>query len=1000
MNHHIRFTIPKIENYIRLLTPLIYQQHHPITPFAYHELTSAETPPPMNADSVDWHIIQHNTYWGRIQQNFVMRGVFSVPSSFRGAIALYLPIGDSGDFAHPEALIYVDGAPIGTVDRFHQEIRIPEMFCDSAEHTLFLHGWTGYGNAQGSAGQLLMRPCSVVQIHQPLRDFIVLANSAIRIAKHLDDNHPQKHDLLTAVDKAMLTLDTREPFGDRLYDSVDHALSVFRSGLQQAGAPMDVTIMSAGHAHIDVAWLWTLGQTRRKAARTFYTVDNLMNHFPDYRFTQSQPQLYEYIRHDYPDLFATIQRRVQEGKWELIGGMWVEADCNLSGAESLARQFLLGRHFFREHFGRDVDSPVLWLPDVFGYSAQLPQLIKLAGLDYFFTIKIGWNQYNKLPYDSFWWQGLDGTKVLTHFSTTPEKPISRSSTYNAPAEPESPLLTWQRFQQKEHQRTLLMVYGWGDGGGGPTRDMLDNITAMNHFPASPKTQFSTAKDFFRRLEAESGDKLPTWNGELYLEYHRGTYTTQARNKRANRKSEVLLHEAEFLATYASILDKNYVYPHDIFRTAWRLVCLNQFHDIIPGSSIGDVYTESLSQYADVERMINAVIDGAVDVLKQHISGEKIIINPAPFNASTPYHSQSLLMYSLFGISPQKLPSSVSASRDHLENNRLRVEFAPNGDITRIYDMSKREILPQGAIGNQFQLFEDRPQYWDAWDIDIYYQDKMWLAEPASDITVIDVDGQPAIRITRNIHNSTITQVISLDKGLIKFDTQIDWHEKHSLLKVAFPVDILSPKATYDIQWGHVERPTHWNTSWDWAKFETVGHKWADLSEGDYGVSLINDCKYGYDIRDNVMRLSLLKSPTWPDEHADEGVHQFSYWLYPHQNNQIDDTIVEAYRLNHPVRVVDGIVSDKPNVLAPLVTSYRVIIETIKRAEDGDGVIIRCYEPYRTRGWTRFWTAFPLKSVHICNLLEDDSEEIELVDDTHFNLYVRPFQIITLRLRLE
>ncbi|MCL4256365.1 MAG: alpha-mannosidase, partial [Anaerolineae bacterium] len=423
----------------------------------------------------------------------------------------------------------------------------------------------------------------------------------------------------------------------------------------------------------------------------------------------------------------------------------------------------------------------------------------------------------------------------------------------------------------------------------------------------------------------------------------------------------------FLATYASILDENYIYPHDIFRTAWRLVCLNQFHDIIPGSSIGDVYVESLAQYANVERMINEVIDGALAVLKQHISGEKIIINPAPFATQT--DDLLNIPYGAVGYTPVPIKVSVSAGENYIENDNLRLEFAPNGDITRIYNkMAQREILPEGAIGNQFQLFEDRPQFWDAWDIDIYYQDKMWLAEPASDITVIDVDGQPAIRITRNIHNSTITQVISLDKGLIKFDTQIDWHEKHMLLKVAFPVDILSPKATYDIQWGHVERPTHWNTSWDWAKFETVGHKWADLSEGDYGVSLINDCKYGYDIRDNVMRLSLLKSPTWPHEHADEGVHQFTYWLCPHYGNQITATIGVAYSLNHPVRVVDGVVSDKPNVIPSLVTSDRVIIETIKQAEDGDGVIIRCYEPYRRRGWAHFVARFPLKSVHICNLL--------------------------------
>ena len=320
-----------------------------------------------------------------------------------------------------------------------------------------------------------------------------------------------------------------------------------------------------------------------------------MEQFPDYHFTQSQPQLYDYVRQDYPELFATIKARIEEKRWEPIGGMWVEADCNLSGHESLARQLLLGRTFFREHFGPDAESPVLWLPDVFGYAWALPQLIKQAGLDYFFTIKIGWSQYNRLPFDSFWWQGLDGTRVLTHFSTTPEEGSPFASTYNAKVTPADVIGTWTNFQQKEVQSELLTAFGYGDGGGGPTREMLENLREMAHFPATPQMCQGSVIGFFRKLEAEAGEKLPTWNGELYLELHRGTYTTQSRNKRANRKSEFLLHDAEFLAATAALIDPDYIYPVDALRSAWELVCLNQFHDIIPGSSITPVYVESLQQ---------------------------------------------------------------------------------------------------------------------------------------------------------------------------------------------------------------------------------------------------------------------------------------------------------------------------------------------------------------------------------------------------------------------
>ncbi len=443
MYHKTYWTADKIASRLRLIeqAQLVYRQKAPVPAFLYQTLPDPMTPPPIGdgVDRSNWTPIQPPAYWGSRFTNFMLHTTFSVPADWDAdaQVALYLPLGEAGDFSHPETLAYIDGVPYAAGDRHHQEIRLDRQWCDGQPHQLDLHGWTGlFGDAVvANQEALYMRACFVVQVDQPTRDFLVLARVALETAKIIDNNEPAKGALLNALDAAFKVLDTREPFGAGFYASVPAAHAALVDGIAKAGPALGVEVIGTGHAHIDVAWLWTLGQTRRKAGRTFHTVMRLMEQFPNYHFTQSQPQVYDYVRQDYPALFDAIKARIQEGRWEPIGGMWVEADCNLSGSESLARQFLLGRSFFRQHFGAEAESPVLWLPDVFGYAWNLPQLIKEAGLEYFFTIKIGWSQYNRLPYDSFWWQGLDGTKVLTHFSTTPDFG-AYASTYNAMATPE------------------------------------------------------------------------------------------------------------------------------------------------------------------------------------------------------------------------------------------------------------------------------------------------------------------------------------------------------------------------------------------------------------------------------------------------------------------------------------------------------------------------------------------------------------------------------------
>ena len=552
------------------------------------------------------------------------------------------------------------------------------------------------------------------------------------------------------------------------------------------------------------------------------------------------------------------------------------------------------------------------------------------------------------------------------------------------------------------------------------------------------------REFFERLEAKQ-PKLPVWNGELYLEIHRGTYTTQAFIKRANRKTEFLLHDVEFLASLASLLSTEYEYPHSVLQESWRRLALNQFHDILPGSSVRPVYDDARKDFIAIQSRAGQERELALATLAGIFPGDILVFNPTSFTRDdlawwpylldddvhlervdgTPVSVQPSVggvwldignvppfgVVSLFAR-PGKAPSpttSLSVTERLLENRFLRVEFDENGDIVRIFDKdARREVLAPGSVGNQFQAFEDRPLNWDAWDIDIFYDDKMWLAEPATSIRVAEAGPlRGTLEIRRRILNSDIVQRISLSHNSrrLDFQTKITWRERHILLKVAFPVDILSPRATYEIQWGHVERPTHRNTSWDWARFESVAQKWVDLSEGDYGVSLLNDCKYGHDVHENVLRLSLLRGPTLPDPTADLGEHEFTYSLLPHKGPLSEQTIAAAYMLNDPHILIQGIGGHNVSGPSPFYSlvharTPHVVIETIKQAEDGQGLILRFYEAFRTRGPVELVFAAPVRAAWRCNLLEENEAQLDVQDGHVLRLQVRPFEIVTLRVEFK
>ncbi|MEM6381789.1 MAG: glycoside hydrolase family 38 C-terminal domain-containing protein [Pseudomonadota bacterium] len=1055
MRHSIYWTVEKIAARLKLVAPLVHRRRQAIEPFRYKTLSGPLEPAPTEPaiDDSAWPIIPPHSYWGEWATDFILRTKISVPQEWsdsrQGPLALHLPLGVAGDiFTHPEATAYIDGELETSIDRHHHELLLPEHVLDGEEHTIALRGWTGLSGwppDPNAKDKLFMRECAIVEIDEPTRAFCTLTGTALSVVGQQPETSTARNEILKSLDAAFKVLDTRDPVGgEAFYSTVPAALETLTTGLREGGSPLDVDLIAVGHAHLDLAYMWTVDQSRRKCGRTFANVLKMMETYPDYHFTQSQPLQYVFTKQDYPKLYADLKERVAEGRWEVLGGMWVEPDCVITGAEALARQIIYGRRWFREEFGNDAETPCLWLPDTFGFTWSLPQLMKEAGLKWFVTNKLNWNQYNQMPFQLMWWQGLDGTKVMAHFLTTPRKVqyLPHATTYKAELTAEEVFGTWENFRQKPSHNELIVAYGYGDGGGGPTRELIDTLHAYEHIPGTPRMRAGTVREFFENAENDPNvAEIPTWNGELYLELHRGTLTSQARAKWHNRKCEIMLHCAEFLGSLAH-LSTGHPYPHAMLRKAWETVLLNQFHDILPGSSITEVYEQTLTDYANVRHTIRAAIDGALDALGRSMPKQTVamVVNSQPFGGGRTGFLPGAIEKGLMDLRDQRSlltqpvsggtlietpiiePYSVIALTETetsanpntglraertkdggalLENFDVRVVFATNGELESVWDKkAKREVLAEGQTGNQLLAFEDRPVVWDAWDIDIYFEDR---CDPITALDSMDIVETGPIRATieivRTFRSSKITQRISLDhrSRRIDFDTHIDWRETHTLLKAAFPVAILSPTATYDIQWGNIERTTHRNTSWDLAHFESAAQKWADLSEANYGVALLNDCKYGYDVHHNVMRLSLLKSATMPDPVADQGEHRMTYALLPHEGDWRRDVPRAAYDLNNPLIVhrVDN--AEGNTAWRHLAKTHKsnLIIETIKQAEDGNGIIVRLFENNRERGPVTVQFGFDVAAVMVCNLLEDVREPVP-VRHNHIELDVRPYQIITLR----
>ncbi|MGR3514460.1 MAG: alpha-mannosidase [Paracoccaceae bacterium] len=994
MTHDAHFTIEKIGKRLQLIMPLVFRDKLPLEPFTLLPLETASVEPPLDADQTGWQRIPHNSYWGKPDLNFLMRSHFTVPSEWQGNLALHLPLGEAGDiFTHPEGLVYIDGKPIASADRYHHTVPLPDHVHDGQRHQIALHGWTGLSGwppDPNSTQQLFMETCRLVTRDRQTQFFLWLANAALGTVKELLDRRSERHNILTALDRAFLTLDTRDPIGDAFYASVPHALEQLRADLAQAGAPQDVLLHAVGHAHMDIAYLWPVAQMRRKIARTSSNALRLMEEYPSFHFSNSQAVLYAFLEEDYPEIFERIRMAVARDQWEVMGGMWVEPDVNLAGAEALVRQLVLARRYFRRKFG-EAETPVLWLPDTFGFPWSLPQLAKLAGIKWFCTNKMNWNQRNRMPSSTFRWQGIDGSQILSHVLTTPRdvQYLPFPTNYKSDLTAAEVLGTWEHSTAKNTIRDLPICFGYGDGGGGPTEGLIQTAKAYDAMPGMPKLKMSTVRQSFEAIEAQAVD-VPVWNDELYLEGHRGVLTSNGWIKRKNRKAEIALHEVEALAVLHGL-------EVDL-EEAWARLCLNQFHDILTGTAIREVFEDAAADYDFIEKACAKALAGLPP-------GASIVQNTAPYaiaplvDAEDGLHQMPFIPpYSAMAVShavPATPGLSITAEGSDyiLENKELRVEINDRGHVTRLFDKTNtREVL--SAPGNVLQMFEDRPLVWDAWDIDPFFEDRQTALEGPVHLEVVeDTAHRVSLRVTLRVSNSTIRQDIQLSSASRRLDfvTEIDWHETHTLLKVAFPAHILSPRATYDIQWGHIERPTHRNTSWDAAKFEVCGHKWADLSDGGYGVALLNDCKYGYDIRDNVLRLSLIKSATMPDVAADQGEHRFTYALLPHADPDLEPVQAEAAALNHKPRLTGG------SEIAPLVQcdASNVVIETLKPADFGTGFVLRLFESQRKQTDAMLCLPDWVTEVHICNLMEDIEAALP-IKEHKVTLSLSPFQIVTLR----
>ncbi len=975
----------------------------------------------------DWGTITGETSWPATKTVF-LRTRIAVP-----ALTSNDPIFLQFDASGLEGLLSIDGQPFAGIDVNHPRVLVPpgrELLIEAE----FMCLGQALSHPEMLRERATLRGASFVQIDEATEALYFDLWFAWDAGKQAHDERRRQR-LSAALENALLAIDLTAPMA-QFDEDVRAARAILRDEVAAiAPDPEAGRVFLTGHSHIDTAWLWPLRETVRKCGRTFSTACRLLERYPDYHFSCSQPQLYAYTRQYFPDLYEQIKGWVKAGRWECTSGMWVESDCNVPSGEALIRQFLYGIRLFRDEFG--VKPTTCWLPDVFGYPASMPQILRGCGLENFYTNKLHWQARNPFPAHLFWWRGVDGTRILAHIPRL-------KNYYNGWPNPEELNIAWDNFSQKAVYPETLFPFGFGDGGGGPTEPMLEFAARATNFPGVPVARQGLEEHYFNEVHASAAAAtLPEWSGELYLETHRGTYTTQSAIKRANRKNELLLRDAEIFGTLANLngatVDISRLLP------VWENLLLLQFHDILPGSSIGEVYREAAVDHAVTATTAQSVRDTALNALAGNAQpgamaliafnslswarGDAVtaeiqeVAEPIelaqPNGAVTPAqvigHSNgkaqivfvpdatpALGYTTLHARQAQKTAtSSLSVTEHVIENQFFVIELNDEGEITRLLDKRcDREVIPTGQRANVLQLFQDGPEREAAWNVHATLTKRAYAWDARTTVQVVEHGPVRAtLRITHYYRDSVIEQdMIVYDRvARIDFVTHADWQARQVMLKVAFPVEVMSPQATYEIQFGAVERPTHHNTTWDSEKFEVCAHRWADLSEAGYGVSLLNDSRYGYDVYGNTLRLSLLRGAEWPDPDADRGQHEFTYALLPHLKGWGDAEVVRrAAELNSPVTCIAT--SSDAGARSFIQVDGSAILDTLKPAEDGQGVIIRLYEPHGGRGRVRVTLPQAWRHASECNMVEEPvaSGTCAIVDSV-LEFGIKPFEVKTFRL---
>ena len=1041
MPNKMFFTEQKLSQRIQEVKQYRYRDAVPITHWNVLEDESGLVNPKPPSDFSESHGMTIDDYWAGRDQYLWLNAETTIPAGWQGKKVLGLfDFGNTGGGNNSgfESLLYIEGKPYQGVDTNHQEVFLDSKHIGT-DVTFTFRLWSGLeGGGVPQPQEHKIKQAQLVWLDEKVDDLYYLSLMICQTLDVLSDVDAQKHELKKCLEQAFQRIDWSKPGSDTHYQSLHQADEYLNTCIDSMDKNNAVTVTGIGHTHIDVAWLWRIKHTREKCARSFSTVMRLMELYPEYQFLQTQPQLYAYIKKDFPELYQQIKEKVQTGQWEADGAMWVEADCNLISGESLTRQILMGRQFLKQEF--DKEPEYLWLPDVFGYSWALPQILRKSGIDMFMTTKISWNQYNRMPHDTFHWKGIDGSTVLAHFITTPggwEGANEYFYTYNGELTPKTVQGSWKAYRDKDVNQNLLISYGYGDGGGGVNRDMLEQRRRIDRIPGLPHLKTGSAGQYFKELKDTVQDTtqyVHTWDGELYLEYHRGTYTSQAYNKKTNREMEYLYRQAEWMSVMAAILQGNVASaPQELLNLGWHMLLTEQFHDIIPGSSIREVYEDSRVTYGQVKQIADQVID---DSVKQMANGSKTgytVLNTTSWNQDSYVAIEGESQYQFIQKDGQLCPTqnydgktyvllqevpamgytrlheSAHIQHDlpifHVQDRKLDtlyylVEFNSYGQISRLYDKQfQREVLIEGQAANVFQMFEDKPLAHDAWDIDIFYQEKMNEIRNLSSFEVVS-HGSLFLKLllSWDYMDSKIEQCITFyhDSRRIDFETFVDFHEHNQLMKVAFPVDIRATYATYDIQYGNVRRANHWNTSWDYARFESVAHKWADLSEQDYGVALLNNCKYGYDIKDNVIRMSLIKSAVHPDYTQDQGEHHFTYSLFPHAGDFVAAKVEqEAAILNQPLQAISGSLRVPYESFVKLNHDH-LSMDAIKRSEDGRYIVLRFHEYAGGRVNTRLDFGFEVAAWASSDLME---RPIGVFTAGAVEVSLKPYEIMTLLLKV-